>query len=650
MLFLFLTGGCNPVRPGTGTSIWENEDDAIALLREYEKQLHGRLKVNETVTGADIGSLMKLTDELARLKNQAPGLSKDQLVLAADSMYRAMKLSGHSAVRVIDSAYITPAFLEKNRRLAVHAVASSGWRGSVSVENFYEYILPYKLSNEIADNWRDSLFQEYVALIRDTPAMKNPDSLYNYHIRHTYYSLSSNIRLLHYYPAEENYSWLNVSGEGDCSSRCRYAIYHLRAAGIPATYDYIPNWGNRPKAQHAYVGLANKKQQLSNLLENCNDIENIIDNLNAANIAQFKPVFAASEVPVELTIQYEKTIPKVYRQTWSHQPQLQRIIREVPPAQLYRELVMPNMADVTNQYLKAADVTIRHDPFDDWKIAYLATFDISGWTPVAFATFNWFGLAHFKDVGKNILYLPMACKNQKLLPIGHPFILGNDGRKLKLVCNDKKKINMKLIRKFPLFSYTAAHIVGLKGCIISGSDYPDFIGSEQLAVIDHYPFFVEKIKINSQQKYRYLKIESPEGEKVRLAYLACFSDSCGIPVKQNDIRYLNGELTGQYWNLFDDDLNTFAVGRMLWMDLGSPRQISEIHICPRNDTNYIIPGNRYELFYWDQGWRSAGEMTAGDYFLEYTGVPSGIIYWLRCLSEGREERVFTYEGGKQIWW
>lgn len=27
-----------------------------------------------------------------------------------------------------------------------------------------------------------------------------------------------------------------------------------------------------------------------------------------------------------------------------------------------------------------------------------------------------------------------------------------------------------------------------------------------------------------------------------------------------------------------------------------------------------------------------------------------IMYWLRNLTRGREERIFTYEDGKQVWW
>jgi hypothetical protein len=31
-------------------------------------------------------------------------------------------------------------------------------------------------------------------------------------------------------------------------------------------------------------------------------------------------------------------------------------------------------------------------------------------------------------------------------------------------------------------------------------------------------------------------------------------------------------------------------------------------------------------------------------------VPQGIVYLLQNLSRGKEERLFAYEDGQQIWW
>jgi hypothetical protein len=36
--------------------------------------------------------------------------------------------------------------------------------------------------------------------------------------------------------------------------------------------------------------------------------------------------------------------------------------------------------------------------------------------------------------------------------------------------------------------------------------------------------------------------------------------------------------------------------------------------------------------------------------LVYHNVPSGALLLLRNLTKGKEERIFTYENGEQVWW
>ena len=104
--------------------------------------------------------------------------------------------------------------------------------------------------------------------------------------------------------------------------------------------------------------------------------------------------------------------------------------------------------------------------------------------------------------------------------------------------------------------------------------------------------------------------------------------------------------------MFDGNLLTFA-SMQSWVgyDFGHPMELSRIEYVPRNDKNGIYPGMLYELLYFDMnGWVSMGRKTATDYSITYDDVPHGALLWLRNLTEGREECIFTYENGKQIWW
>lgn len=71
----------------------------------------------------------------------------------------------------------------------------------------------------------------------------------------------------------------------------------------------------------------------------------------------------------------------------------------------------------------------------------------------------------------------------------------------------------------------------------------------------------------------------------------------------------------------------------------------------RGDGNSIDIGDWYELLYWKEGgWHSAGKRKAETVHLLYEDMPRGALYWLRDLSKGKEERIFSYEDGKQVWW
>lgn len=59
---------------------------------------------------------------------------------------------------------------------------------------------------------------------------------------------------------------------------------------------------------------------------------------------------------------------------------------------------------------------------------------------------------------------------------------------------------------------------------------------------------------------------------------------------------------------------------------------------------------QYELFYWKDDWISVGEAVMGDDPLEFSGVPQGALYWLVAEGSRKDERIFTYEQGTQVWW
>lgn len=639
------TISCSNDKSGKNPDYWLNEKSITIQYPPDSSYLE-----KATVLSGKINPLLRFVGLLDGIKRKDSTLSKENLDSIAGLLSKSLGISVNDKPYVVlDKKYISKDKILHNNQLAYKALLESNWKSTVSFKDYQEYLLPYKLTNEIYDNWRDTLYSFHKKLIASQPVLKNLDSIYKYHISKTYNSLSSEVSMRKYFPSEENFSWMNITKEGDCVSRCRYAIYHLRAAGVPATYDYIPNWGNRPFSRHAYVGLANKEIQISKLLENNNNPNNMVDNLNAAMNPKKMKIFEAKELPKGLYVEYEKTIPKIYRQTWTTQDETKSLMFKIPTEELFTDLIKTDMIDVTAQYLQTATIETNKSLFENKSMAYLATFDTNNWSPVAFTAFNWFGKATFKDVGKNIVYLPMTY-NGTLTPYENPFILDNSGVKKELICNKDKRINMKLIRKFPLFSYTATHSADLKGCKIEGANDPDFKDAKLLHIVNGLVFSTKQVEFKKAKKFRYIKMVAPEGGKLRLAEIECFANSNGALKKVEDVNYLKGILEGQKGNAFDGDFSNYLVGGGVKLDFGVSVPLSRIRYTPMNDSNYVIPNYEYELFYWDNQWVSAGKKIAHNDYLNYSNIPSGTVYWLRCLTAGKEERIFTYENDTQVWW
>jgi hypothetical protein len=161
------------------------------------------------------------------------------------------------------------------------------------------------------------------------------------------------------------------------------------------------------------------------------------------------------------------------------------------------------------------------------------------------------------------------------------------------------------------------------------------------------------------KKYRYVRYSGADGSYCDVSEIAFYeTDSDSIP--------LQGKIIGtpgsfdpfhphEYTNAFDGKTDTSfdykePSGGWAGLDLGIPKSISKIVFTPRNRDNYIRPGDNFELFYLDKEWKSAGRQTSASDSLVYRDIPENTLLYLKNYSRGMQERIFTFESGKQIWW
>lgn len=114
------------------------------------------------------------------------------------------------------------------------------------------------------------------------------------------------------------------------------------------------------------------------------------------------------------------------------------------------------------------------------------------------------------------------------------------------------------------------------------------------------------------------------------------------------IQYMPSNNSNPDSTAFDGNMITYSLQKWVGLDLGVPRNINRIRIAPRNAHNGIVPGDNYQLHYWNNGWVPAKIKQAGYHFIKFEDIPSNTLYWLRNLDHGKEEQPFYYKNGKQV--
>ena len=199
----------------------------------------------------------------------------------------------------------------------------------------------------------------------------------------------------------------------------------------------------------------------------------------------------------------------------------------------------------------------------------------------------------------------------------------------------------------------------MKGGVVEGSLQRDFSDARELCYVISTPLSrIQRVEVNNPKPCRLVRFRKAKGT-LSLGEMR-FYDRAGRQIKGKSIACSVLSSDPGVGKAFDGDpLTYFSVTGLFdsWIGLqfDRPEVVAAIEFCPRTDDNDISPGDTYRLFYWsssgtDGQWMSLGQQTAISYELVYENVPSGALLWLRDLTRGREERPFTYENGKQIWW
>lgn len=493
-----------------------------------------------------------------------------------------------------------------------------------SFDQFIEYILPYRIADEPLEfYWKEDCRKRYIPN-SDTDIIAAAKSI-NEQVK---LELSPD----NYGDLPKSYSFLTYNGYGKCNDRSTLLVMALRANGIPAAYEFVPYWGSSNNG-HSFVSVILPDGKIYPL-QNTNKITN--------------------------DSYISRKTPKIYRRMYKLQLREEAIV-DLPELFKYNDI-----ADVTELHgIGSRDVQISRNLTDKTSVYYLSVFSPAGWIPLAASSstnFSYVGTGtntmqdktkEALDLGDGIVYLPIQWTNDDIIPVGAPLIV-SDHSVVVISTDSSQSERVVLKRKYPLnlriVDFAKLMVMG----IFEGANKADFSDAENLYTITDIPKSkMQVIEISTEKSFRYVRYIRPKGTFSIAEFSLYHSNGEPLPFLPIACEAIREDPT--MVNVFDRNPLTYyqvAGGVDMWVgaDLGKPVKISKIGFAPRNDDNAVVSTDTYELFYWQDGWISLGKKQPDGDSVVYDNVPIKALLWLRDLTKGREERPFTYENGKQIWW
>lgn len=553
-------------------------------------------------------------------------------------------LAGRAPLIVQDIETLTSDYLIENIEWAFKAWQEP-WSRHFSFDEFCEYILPYRVRNEPISNWRKQLYEKYYWVKDSIKHISDPTEVtlcLNDTIAKDFWTFDELDMPFVPIPL------LEEAKAGGCDQRYVLMISLLRAMGIPAMMDYAPQHNNTFKSHtwmvyldslHQYRpcdgGRIRGKIFLKDNLKSSFPTKTVIPLADGFGSNVLRYTYAINKESLAEQVNDKRKIPVFFRNS---------CIKDVSEQYIF------DMHPLS--YDASQDIDIKDD------LAYLAVFGYSDKIREAAYTYIKDSKMKFARVGSGIIYLICTYRDGELIPFSHPILMRDSLGTLNILAPDtlhrQKMILTRKCRESLLMQGFAESMIGGR---FEGCNYSDWKNPDVLYEINQPPYFLTEKEIQTAKTYRYVRYISPHNG-IFAAELQFWSKD----KKQNDIM-LQGKLmmhigkdsipNAQPKNAFDNDIRTnfnAPSGSWIGLDLKSKKTICKIKYLPRNNFNVIEVGNRYELMYYNQGWKSLGVHTATKQFLEYDNVPTNALFLLRNITQGKEERIFTYENNRQVWW
>ena len=526
-----------------------------------------------------------------------------------------------------DVQRMTAALLIENIDVAFETWNRVPWAKYYSFDDFCEWILPYRVGDEPLESWRKAYYDHYHpildSLYQGENILEAADALNKYLKYETPFSPNSDFDLPHL-----GAKYLLKYRLGTCKETTDHTVYIFRSLGFPVGIDeYLYS----PSNQNSHVW-------------------NILKNTDGKPLSFW--YMDSRDLAVGMTDGRKKG--KVYRMQYGAQEEkYQGVYKDNNTPPVVRN---PLLKDVTEEYFGSNEYPVGIDGKGKGRFVALGIFTPFGYVPVDVALRDG-DRAIVRNIEPEVIYQPLCNEKGLFQPCGYPFMIKDDTVRT-FVPDMDKNVSLSIKRKYPLQNHILEYMSWMTGSKIEGSNDINFRNKEILYCIADTPRVnVNFYPSNPSRPYRYVRFVPRDGWRAEVAELAFYENlhddvaisskailSCP-PVDGNPAHAMDKANDGDWLTFFFSE----EANGTVTFDLQNPTWIRKILFVPRNDDNFITPGNSYELFYQDgvMGWKSLGKQTATTYELIYTNIPDGALLWLRNLTRGKEEQVFYIEEGKQ---
>lgn len=504
------------------------------------------------------------------------------------------------------------------------------WNRHLTEKQFHDYVLPYKICDEEIEDWR-TLFQNKYGYVLDSLVQSGDSITAEIFCTALVEELKKhqvNIFTANIYSTTIRPSTLNIMDCGTCKDYCDYVNLVFRSFGLPVATDGLFGW-------HNWNALIAKDRTIDFYVEATPDDLHLKEWLDVVGW---------------------HNLPKIYRETYHPNMQSLAITHGeelVPPF-----FLNPYMIDVTKEYYNGFEYQfLPKKDLPDKQYGYLKVWNNR------FIFVDWAKRGNgnkfcFHNISDSVVYFPSFYVNDAInRPADYPFVITADSI-IKFEPKTDAKISMTLWRKYFIRRDHNKYLKAMVEGRFVGANKPDFSDGELICEIIKEPQMRwNELKVSTKKAYRYIRYEAPRWSYGNVGEIEFYSSNSAEP--------LNGIVIGtdtpdseetSREKAFDGDVLTYFNALLphdAWvgMDFGKPIKINRIRFISRNDDNFVQKDQEYELMYADlNGWRSMGIKFANADSLVYDNVPSGAIYLLRNRTKGHEERIFSYENGKQVWW